>query len=68
MATLAKAREAALRFSQLAPEAVQVSKRLMKAPGREQLRQVIEQEGVEFTRRLQSPEAIAALSGFLSKG
>jgi hypothetical protein len=47
---------------------VQVSKRLMKAPGREQLRQVIEQEGVEFTRRLQSPEAIAALSGFLSKG
>ncbi|BCQ70905.1 hypothetical protein PEQA60_48950 [Pseudomonas sp. Eqa60] len=68
VATLAKAREAALRFSQLAPEAVQVSKRLMKAPGREQLRQVIEQEGVEFTRRLQSPEAIAALSGFLSKG
>ena len=68
VATLAKAREAALRFSQLAPEAVQVSKRLMKAPDREQLRQVIEQEGVEFTRRLQSPEAIAALSGFLSKG
>jgi len=67
-ATLAKAREAALRFSQLAPEAVQVSKRLMKAPIREQLRQVIEQEGVEFTRRLQSPEAIAALSGFLAKG
>ncbi|MGZ0782728.1 enoyl-CoA hydratase-related protein [Pseudomonas saponiphila] len=66
-ATLAKAREAALRFSQLAPDAVQVSKRLMRASDLELLRQVIEQEGVEFTRRLQSPEAIAALSGFLAK-
>ena len=67
-AALAKAREAALRFSQLAPEAVQVSKRLMKAPYREQLRQVIEEEGAQFTQRLRSPEAIAALSGFFAKG
>ncbi len=66
--TLAKAREAALRFSQLAPQAVQVSKQLMKAADRERLRQVIEEEGTLFTQRLRSPEAIAALSGFLSRG
>ncbi|MBC2655885.1 enoyl-CoA hydratase/isomerase family protein [Pseudomonas sp. MSSRFD41] len=66
-ATLAKAREAALRFSQLAPGAVQVSKQLMKAADRELLRRVIEEEGKLFTQRLRSPEAIAALSGFLAK-
>ncbi|QXI29906.1 enoyl-CoA hydratase-related protein [Pseudomonas vanderleydeniana] len=64
---LLKAREAALRFEQLAPEAVQVSKALMKAPDREQLRQVVEAEGKLFVQRLRSPEAIAALSGFLSR-
>ncbi|NWA23846.1 enoyl-CoA hydratase/isomerase family protein [Pseudomonas gingeri] len=64
---LAKAREVALRFEQLAPEAVQISKELMRAPGREQLRQVVEAEGELFIQRLCSPEAIAALSGFLSK-
>ncbi len=66
--TLVKAREAALRFSQLAPQAVQVSKQLMKAADRERLRQVIEEEGTLFTQRLRSPEAIAALSGFLARG
>jgi enoyl-CoA hydratase/carnithine racemase len=44
-AALAKAREMALRFESLPPEAVRISKQLMKAPDREQLRTVIEEEG-----------------------
>ncbi|WP_207275093.1 enoyl-CoA hydratase-related protein, partial [Pseudomonas sp. GW456-11-11-14-LB1] len=63
-AALAKAREMALRFETLAPEAVRISKQLMKAPDREQLRKAIEEEGNLFVQRLRSPEAIAALSGF----
>src|SRR5450830_1812046 len=64
---LAKAREVALRFDQLASAAVQVSKQLMKDPDREQLRQVVEAEAVLFIQRLRSPEAIAALSGFMTR-
>ncbi|MGY2170195.1 enoyl-CoA hydratase-related protein [Pseudomonas gingeri] len=64
---LARAREAALRFEQLAPAAVQISKELMKAPDREQLRKVVEAEGTLFVQRLRSPEAIAALSGFMTR-
>ncbi|MGE8096501.1 enoyl-CoA hydratase [Pseudomonas fluorescens] len=66
-AALAKAREMALRFETLAPEAVRISKQLMKAPDREQLRKVIEEEGNLFVQRLRSPEAIAALSGFINR-
>ena len=65
--TLAKAREVALRFLELAPSAVTDSKRLMRAPGREELRQVIEEESTLFGQRLRSPEAIAALSAFMRK-
>lgn len=65
--TLAKAREMALRFLDLAPSAVAVSKRLMREPEREALRQVIEQEGELFTQRLRSPEAIEALSAFMQR-
>ncbi|WP_426134418.1 enoyl-CoA hydratase-related protein [Pseudomonas sp. PWP3-1b2] len=66
-AALAKAREMAERFESLAPGAVQVTKQLMKSVDREQLRQVIEEEGALFTQRLKSPEAIAALSAFISR-
>jgi enoyl-CoA hydratase/carnithine racemase len=51
----------------LPPEAVRISKQLMKAPDREQLRTVIEEEGALFTQRLRSPEALAALSAFISR-
>ncbi|RLU13925.1 enoyl-CoA hydratase, partial [Pseudomonas prosekii] len=61
-AALAKAREMALRFEALPAEAVRISKQLMKAPDRELLRKVIEEEGALFTERLRSPEALAALS------
>ncbi|SCW59964.1 MULTISPECIES: enoyl-CoA hydratase [unclassified Pseudomonas] len=66
-AALAKAREVALRFESLPAEAVSISKQLMKAPDREQLRKVIEAEGKLFTQCLRSPEAVAALSGFINR-
>jgi enoyl-CoA hydratase/carnithine racemase len=66
-AALAKAREMALRFETLPMEAVRISKQLMKAPDREQLRKAIEEESALFVQRLHSPEAVAALSGFISK-
>jgi len=66
-AALAKAREMALRFESLPPEAVSISKQLMKAPDREQLRKVIEEEGALFTQRLRSAEALAALTGFIKR-
>ena len=66
-ATLNKAREMAQRFLQLAPSAVADSKRLMRAPDREQLRQVIEEEGALFGQRLRSPEAIEALTAFMQR-
>ncbi|NWE20627.1 enoyl-CoA hydratase-related protein [Pseudomonas sp. P7548] len=66
-AALVKAREMAERFETLAPGAVQVTKQLMKSVDRELLRQVIEEEGALFTQRLKSPEAIEALSAFITK-
>lgn len=66
-ATLAKAREVALSFQRLAPSAVIDSKRLMRAPGREELRRVIEEEGKLFSQRLRSPEAIEALTAFMQR-
>ncbi|MCU1718842.1 enoyl-CoA hydratase [Pseudomonas sp. 5P_3.1_Bac2] len=66
-ATLAKAHEMALRFTRLAPSAVIDSKRLMRAPGREELRRVIEEEGALFGQRLRSPEAIEALTAFMQR-
>lgn len=66
-AALAKAREMALRFESLPPDAVRISKQLIKAPDREQLRKVIEEEGALFTQRLRSPEALAALSAFIKR-
>ncbi|WP_417696101.1 enoyl-CoA hydratase-related protein [Pseudomonas sp.] len=66
-AALAKARDVALRFESLPAEAVRISKQLMRAPDREQLRAVIEEEGRLFTQRLRSPEALEALSGFINR-
>lgn len=66
-ATLTRARDMALRFADLAPSAVADSKRLMRAPGREELRRVIEEEGALFGQRLRSPEAIEALSAFMQR-
>ncbi|MCJ8168688.1 enoyl-CoA hydratase [Atopomonas sediminilitoris] len=64
-ACLAHAREQALRFTQLAPQAVMQTKALMRAPYLEQLKQVIAEEGELFVKRLRSPEAMEALSAFM---
>ncbi|MDH4584726.1 enoyl-CoA hydratase [Pseudomonas sp. BN415] len=64
---LARAHEAALRFLDLAPSALAVSKRLMQAPGRDELRRVIAEEGELFSQRLRSPEAVEALSAFTQR-
>ena len=66
-ATFAKARKTALRLLDLAPSAVAVSKRLMRAPGREELRQVIKEEGELFAARLHLPEAHEAIGAFMQK-
>ncbi|MFZ6045135.1 enoyl-CoA hydratase [Pseudomonas sp. CR3202] len=65
--TFARAKEAALRFLDLAPSALADSKRLMQAPGREELRRVITEEGELFSQRLRSPEAVEALSAFTQR-
>ncbi|MNY54928.1 enoyl-CoA hydratase [compost metagenome] len=57
----------ALRFESLPPEAVRISKQLMRASDKELLRKVIEDEGALFTQRLRSPEALAALAGFINR-
>ncbi|WP_460154409.1 enoyl-CoA hydratase-related protein [Pseudomonas sp. S3_G06] len=67
-AALSKAREVALRFDELPAEAVRISKQLMRAPDRDLVRKVIEEEGALFTQRLRSPEAVAALSEFFGEG
>ena len=64
---LRRAQAQAQAFVSLAPTAVADSKRLMRSPGREQLRQVIEQEGALFTERLRSPEAVEALTAFMQR-
>jgi hypothetical protein len=38
-----------------------------RAPGREELRRVIEEEGALFGQRLRSPEAIEALTAFMQR-
>ena len=66
-AALRKAREMALRFDELPAEAVRISEQLMRAPDSELIRKVIEEEGVLLSRRLRSPEALAALTGFITR-
>lgn len=64
---LAHARRMAERFNKLPPGAVRDTKRLMRAPGREQMLAVIEQEADIFAARLRSPEAMEAFQAFFQK-
>ena len=66
-ATIERATEAARALAALAPGAVVDSKRLMRAPGREELRRVIVDEGDLFAQRLRSPEAVEAFSAFVER-
>jgi enoyl-CoA hydratase/carnithine racemase len=61
------ARRVAERFNALPPGAVRDSKRLMRAPQREQMRAVIAAEAAIFSDRLRSPEAQEAFQAFFQK-
>ncbi|MNM88103.1 2,3-dehydroadipyl-CoA hydratase [compost metagenome] len=66
-ATLERARQVAQELLSLAPSALAVSKRLMKAPYIDELRRVVREEGEVFVGRLSTPEAIEALSAFTQR-
>ncbi len=61
------ARRMAERFNALPPSAVRETKRLMRAPQRAQVRQVMQAEGELFSQRLRSPEATEAFQAFFQK-
>ena len=61
------ARRMAERFNALAPGAVTDTKRLMRAPLRARIREVMAAEGALFGQRLRSPEATEAFQAFFQK-
>jgi enoyl-CoA hydratase/carnithine racemase len=61
------ARRMAERFNALPPAAVRETKRLMRAPLRAQVREVMATEGALFSQRLRSPEAMEAFQAFFQK-
>ena len=61
------ARRMAERFNALPPSAVSETKRLMRAPLRAQVQQVMAAEGELFRQRLRSPEAMEAFQAFFQK-
>ena len=61
------ARRMAERFNALAPGAVADTKRLMRAPQRARIREVMAAEGALFGQRLRSPEAQEAFQAFFQK-
>ena len=61
------ARRMAERFNALPPSAVSETKRLMRAPLRVQVAQVMDAENELFRQRLRSPEAMEAFQAFFQK-
>ena len=61
------ARRMAERFNALPPGAVRDAKRLMRAPLKDQLQQVMRTEAEIFGTRLRSPEAMEAFQAFFQK-
>ena len=61
------ARRMAERFNALPPSAVRETKRLMRAPQRAQVLEVMQAEGQLFSQRLRSPEAMEAFQAFFQK-
>jgi enoyl-CoA hydratase/carnithine racemase len=64
---LAHARRTAERFNNLPPEAVRETKRLMRAPMKENIAHAVESENAVFYERLRSPEAKEAFEAFFQK-
>jgi enoyl-CoA hydratase/carnithine racemase len=65
-AALARAREVALEIAALPPEAVRVSKALLRRPDRQAVLEALDAELVEFGKRLVSAEAQQAFAAFLA--
>ena len=61
------ARRMAERFNGLPPAAVREAKRLMRAPQRALIEEIIRTEGRIFGARLKSPEAMEAFTAFFQK-
>ena len=61
------ARRMAERFNKLPPGAVRETKRLLRAPQREQILATIRNESELFAQRLRSPEAMEAFQAFFQK-
>jgi len=61
------ARRMAERFNALPPSAVRDTKRLMRAPQKARVREVMAAEGALFSQRLRSPEAMEAFQAFFQK-
>ncbi len=64
--TETEARKAAREICALSPEAVAITRKLLKLPPDEMVRR-IEQEGHLFSERMRSPEAIAAFDAFVAR-
>ncbi|MCY1410595.1 2,3-dehydroadipyl-CoA hydratase [compost metagenome] len=64
---LAFAMEYAERLAQASPAAVQISKRLMKAPQLDGTLAIIREENLNFIARLKSPECRDALENFVNR-
>jgi enoyl-CoA hydratase/carnithine racemase len=60
-----EARKAAREICALSPEAVAITRKLLRLPPEEMVRR-IDQEGHLFGERMQSPEAVAAFDAFLA--
>ncbi|MCY1175947.1 hypothetical protein D9M73_162050 [compost metagenome] len=57
----------AARLAQASPAAIQISKRLMKAPHLDSTLAIIREENLNFIARLQSPECRDALENFVNR-
>ncbi|MCY1396403.1 2,3-dehydroadipyl-CoA hydratase [compost metagenome] len=64
---LAFAMDYAARLAQASPAAIQISKRLMKAPHLDSTLAIIREENLNFIARLQSPECRDALENFVNR-
>lgn len=64
---LASAQQQAAQLNQQPAAAIRLTKSLLHRAGREELAQTIEIEGVEFLKRMKSPEAKEAITAFMEK-
>ena len=64
----AKVADIAGKFAEKPPEAVRLSKKLLRDPMREKVRETLTKEGLIFLERLQAPETMEAMMRFMMKG